>query len=115
MHDPLLAQAALARHLTPLAQIPPLDPDTGELPSCTLDLPAYGDLVNHACGLEPQETTHVHVRGWGIDPDIWQTVMAEPGRFQSAAVGGAEARRAYAESCGRTWIADKTPIWLGDG
>jgi len=110
--DPLLAQAVLARHLTPLAQIRPVDPYTGEIPRCELDLPAYCGLVYHACGLDRQEATDAQIRHWGIDPDTWQTVMVNPGRFQSAAVGGAVARKAYAEACGRKWIADKTPIWL---
>jgi REP element-mobilizing transposase RayT len=110
--DPLLAQAALARHLTPLDQIRPVDPHTGKLPRCALDLPAYLDLVHHACGVDRKQAADARIRRWGIDPDTWQAAMADPGRFQSAAVGGADARKAYAQACGRKWIADKTPIWL---
>jgi len=113
-NNPLHAQAALARHLTPLAGIRPVDSLSGALPSCSLDLDAYRDLVHHACGLQRQKDVADQVRALGIDPDAWQTVMADPGRFQSAAVGSPTARRALADLCGRKWIADKTPIWLAE-
>lgn len=54
------------------------------------------------------------IRALGIDADAWQAVMAAPGRFQSASLGGPAVRQALAEVCGRKWITDKAPIWLAE-
>jgi hypothetical protein len=104
----------LAKHLVPLRKCCPVDSLTGEISPVRLSAAEYHDLVSRACGRNQSAGgTAIDSLGQslGLDWDCWKARMAEPGLFQSGAVGRPASLRQYAETVGRKWIADKTRIW----
>jgi REP element-mobilizing transposase RayT len=102
-------EAALAAHLTPLAEVAPLGPWSGELPRCDLDLPTYHHLILAAV----QRTTAPAIRAGSLttSPSDWVTCMMAAGNFQGTAVGSPEHRQRFGALLGRSRIHDGTGLF----
>jgi len=104
------ADLDLGRRLTPLSRCHPVDQYTGEVPASGLRLEDYLRLIEPAL-TGRAEDRRVFDR-LGLDPDLWADRAGHGGLFQGVAVGGGEARRAFARTQGKNTLADKTKIWF---